>query len=329
MSSLIRINRDRDDSRRAWIIGHPCMTTREWTHLEGERRIVSRLQQTDPGAEWANKKFADKGNQSVELTASGTRNFGSELAAFRFKNSFSYLNPEDQPHPWAGDVVVRMLTGTDTFEEVMLPNAVLALDPILGGGQSLPLGYNIKAGYVQSHRAGQMKQLTADAASGLAAIMDFFGDKIGGGVTDSVTPTTDIGASGWTIPTGYYMQFDVYADNAATPISYKYRIGASALTHTQLAFPLDLAELAASIGTGDYISTELVTVGGRQAVRFRITDDLMPFADGLTGTRIRVRIRASSDLVTLLKYDGSTYGNAVREHRLTIGGKPLIVDVAT
>jgi hypothetical protein len=180
MSSLIRINRDHDDSRRAWLVGHPAMDVRSWTHLQGERRTVSRLQQQDSGTEWANKKFADKKNQSVEQTGSGVRQFSSELEAFRFKNSLSAQSEADQPHPWAGDVVVRLNTGADTFEEVMLPDAVLALDPILGGGASLQLGYNIKAGYVQSHRAGQIKQLTAQHASGTAATMYFFGDKVGG-----------------------------------------------------------------------------------------------------------------------------------------------------
>jgi hypothetical protein len=328
MSSLIRINRDRDDSRRAWLVGHPAMDVRTWTHLQGERRTVSRLQQQDSGVEWKNKSFADKKNQSVEQSGSGVRNFASELAAFRFKNSLSAQAPDDQPHPWAGDVVVRLTTGGDTFEEVMLPEAVVALDPILGGGASLQLGYNIKAGYVQSHRAGQIKQLTAQAASGLPATMYFFGDKVGGELTDTVAATTDIVSSGWTIPSGYYIQFDLYPYAAATPVSYKYTVGVSALLHTQLTYPLSLAQLAATIGTGDYISAELTTRQGRQCVKFSITDAAAPFVDGLAGSRLQVRIRGSSSLTTLLKYDASTYGNAVQEQRLTIGGKPLLVDVA-
>lgn len=328
MSTLIRINRDHDDSRRAWLVGHPCMTTREWTHLEGERRIVSRLQQTDTGVEWANKKHGDKKNQGVEQTGSGTRNFGSELEAFRFKNSFSYLNPEDQPHPWAGDVVVRMLTGADTFEEVMLPNAVLALDPILGGGQSLQLGYNVKAGYVQDHRAGEVKYLTAQGASGVVATMNFFGDKVDGELSDSVTPDTDTEAAGWTIPTGYYLEFVTYSETDLDVDTIRFRVGAAAGGFTQLAYPLDLTELATHLDALISVAAEVVTVGGRACLLITGDPTHLLGTEGLAGSRIRCRIALSSSFTTGLKYDGSTYGNAVQPKRLTVGGKPLLVDVA-
>jgi hypothetical protein len=176
-----RVNRQNDDSLRCWLVGHPAKDDRTCTMATNLRNAVVRNQQADSGASWAEKQFSDKGNQHVEVSATGTRNFGSAIEAWRWKNLLKGVEIL-QPHPWAGDVVERHELEGGGFEEVKYPNAVIALEPILGHGASMALGYTIKAGHCEPLRVGQRCSMTVPVMAN--ATLKIYGTNAGGTFTN-------------------------------------------------------------------------------------------------------------------------------------------------
>lgn len=322
---MLRINRDGDDSRRCWLIGHPAGSVREATPAEGERRTVARLQVTNTGAGWTEKTFDDNGNAHVEVSAKGTRNFGSALNAWRWKNSLSRKDPQQQPHPWKGDVVMRFETGADTFEEELIPDAVISLSPVLGGGQSLALEYNVKGGHVEPLRVGKRCSMTVPVQS--VAHIQFFGENSAPVTDGTVSVAWDMGAS--TPPVGTYFVFD-FGDPIGESNSLTVRVVNSSDPHVgtewvdgyHLEYPIHarLAELTTWLNTKGLISASLVTTGARDYILMAFAPTVPPSA--ITDTFFKVSGFNSSDV---LKYEAQNLGtDEVRE--LVISGALLCVD---
>ncbi|MES2596075.1 MAG: hypothetical protein V4662_12100 [Verrucomicrobiota bacterium] len=265
MVTLLRINRDNDDSRRCWLIGHPTKDVRVATPTGKERRSVQRQQNITPGTGWKEKKFEDGSNAHVEWSGEGTRDFGSILEAFRFKNSLSAPSAGDQPHPWSGDCVLRMPTGDDTFEEVKIPGALLSLDPIMGGGQSLNLSYNIKGPRVEFLRSGERCSMTVPVPS--LGALKFYGR------VDGADPFTDgVESLGWSgsleVPAIGWI-FNVQRTNSGIgPATVSFEVvtpsGSASGGRTPIDYPVhsNLAQVATALELHLNVTADVVTTDG-------------------------------------------------------------------
>lgn len=172
---LAAILRDSDENRRVWLVGDPARSYREHTPAANEQRTVTRNQGLKSGVGWLNKKAEDYGNAHVEVRLSTTMLFDSIADAWRWRNALSALAEADQPFPWHGDVILRLLLGDGSWEEAKMPAANVQLEPLLTGGLSQPVTYLFTAPYIISnYRTGRTVALTATAASPATAAEGFF-----------------------------------------------------------------------------------------------------------------------------------------------------------
>lgn len=336
--TLMRINRNRDDSQRCWLLGHPATDVRTATPTGNERRSVQRLQNLQNGTGWKEKTCNDQGNQHVEFEGSGTREFATVLDAWRYKNSL--CGPEAaQPHPWEGDVVLRMPTGAYTFEEVLMPGAVLQLAPIIGGGKSLTMTYTVKAPHVEPLRTGRRSRLTVSTPIDWVNSMTFWGqgpDSPGAVAAGVTSDLRSVGVNAFPsaaveLPVGTRVLIQVYDSVAETALDVTFEVvapgGAASGGRIAVEYPLTrhLDVMAAAFDSFPHVSAEVTTADDRPCLLLKW---ITPAAGSLNQVVIGLGL-FDEDGVPF--YGGSNSADtepANYDAPVTLDGEPVWLDVA-
>lgn len=143
----MRIRLEASDRLPFWIIGDPAHNERtEGSEALGESLQISRNQQTITGAEWEAKTFYDRGNQSVTVEATARREFADEWERHQFLETLAPTDLDEELHRWEGVVWLRFPKADGTFNESLMPDAILSLSgKQLDGAVGVRLTYRIQA----------------------------------------------------------------------------------------------------------------------------------------------------------------------------------------
>jgi hypothetical protein len=212
----MRIRLETTDRLPFWLIGDPTLNER----TEGSRSLnesvqITRNQQTVSGAEWEAKTFIDRGNQSIMVEVSGRREFATEWERWQFLESLAPTDPDDELHRWYGDIWLRFPNADETFNECLLPDAIISLTgKQLQGEVGLMLNYRIQAaGFdVAAEQSGmEMVSLVADGISSDTCQMVIYATTTGG-AWDTAT-TVDAGTAPSTLAAGNTLTITVGDDD--------------------------------------------------------------------------------------------------------------------
>lgn len=304
----MRIRLEAEDRLPFWIIGDPALPEREATdnaasdsQVLNDNVQITRNQQTITGAEWDVRRVFDRGNSGVVYEATGHRLFADEWERMDYVQTLAPMEVDFEQHRWSGDVWLRSVKPDGAFREWLLPEAVISLTGTrLDGLVGLHLTYRITAPGFDTEAARQGTEgvtLVADARFISAPRVDLFLTKVGGSPTEEVDSTTyavtwnsDNAAqellghwklvifarryvAGVNQTPGFTSGYEVTSLSGYGP-SILHKFIKQSPGAGEYATPMS-ARLSGIMSALDsaWFSKEIVTVGGRQALRITLLGD--------------------------------------------------------
>lgn len=257
-----------------WIIGDPLANARtEQSEAFNVGLQITRNTQAISGAGFETQLHFDRGNQKVSFDGTCHRLFDTALERLAFIATLAPIITAGQVHEWEGTAWLREDEGTG-FLEYELPQCTLMLTGTqIDGAVGLKLTYRCQAGGFGDAREGtSLVKLIAGAMTG-PPILYFFGTETGGSPT-TPAPVSDSWPGGSETSSQWSVQISGHVTVAGTPAAYNETFTfVPGVVGTPPSYITPMASHLAAIASylnATWFDTELVTVGGRSAIKITL-----------------------------------------------------------
>jgi hypothetical protein len=223
----------------------------------------------------------------VTVEATARREFADEWERHQFLETLAPTDLDEELHRWQGDVWLRFPNADGTFNESLMPDAILSLTgKQLDGAVGVRLTYRIQApGFdISAAQAGVEKvYLVADGIVVGPPMIDFFGTEVGGVAMDpddagSLWDSAYESSAIWLV----WISAQVIVGGSAVTYNRKLSFGGSASGYTLVgAAPVKdhLAAIGAALDAS-WFSYEVLTVTGRSCLRLTMNRESEAVGEG-------------------------------------------------